>query len=224
MKKTLKIVLVAVLLVAVAFSLSACGKKEESENKANGNGTQSSQDNNTQVSTDESFSRGEWNGNQYVNNFAKIKFSLPTGWGKASDEEIAKIMEIGVEQLNQDQKELAELAKQTTVYGMVVNNPTTGENVSVLLEKPAVKITTDTYLETLKSQLQLVSSIKYEIGEASTTKIGNENYSVLSAKATVSDVTVGQNYYVKAEGDYIITIIVTTTADEQLNTILASFK
>ena len=211
MKKTLKIVLVAVILVAVAFSLSACGKKEESENKANKNGTQSSQDNNTQVSTDESFSRGEWNGNLYY-------------YVGYSTEEIAKIMEIGVEQLNQDQKELAELAKQTTVYGMVVNNPTTGENVSVLLEKPAVKITTDTYLETLKSQLQLVSSIKYEIGEASTTKIGNENYSVLSAKATVSDVTVGQNYYVKAEGDYIITIIVTTTADEQLNTILASFK
>ena len=115
MKKTLKIMLVIAMLSIVVICMTACGKKEENKNEvANENKT-----------TTVEVSRGTWNGNQYVNEFAKVKFNLPTGWEKYSDEQIAEMMNIGVEMLNEDQKKLAELAQDNALYGMVANNPST---------------------------------------------------------------------------------------------------
>ena len=164
-------------------------------------------------------SRGEWNGNQYVNEFANIKFNLPSGWSKYSDEQIAQVMNVGVELLNDDQKKLAELAQSMVIYGMVANDDTTKANVSVLLEKPTMKITPESYATSLKQQLEAVSSIQYKVNETAT-----EEYTALTSTASVSGVEIGQSYYIRAEGDYIITIIVTTTGEGQLDTILKCFE
>ena len=161
MKKTLKTMLVIAMLSIVIISMTACGKKEENnvDNKKEENRAESINEtnkNNTavvennQTTTDDNnttgnetkttdISRGEWNGNQYVNEFANIKFNLPSGWSKYSDEQIAQVMNVGVELLNDDQKKLAELAQSMVIYGMVANDDTTKANVSVLLEKPTMK-------------------------------------------------------------------------------------
>ena len=157
MKKTLKTILVIAMLSIVIISMTACGKKEENnvDNKTEENRAESINEtnkNNTavvennQTTTDDNnttgnetkttdISRGEWNGNQYVNEFANIKFNLPSGWSKYSDEQIAQVMNVGVELLNDDQKKLAELAQSMVIYGMVANDDTTKANVSVILEK-----------------------------------------------------------------------------------------
>lgn len=246
MKKTLKTILVIAMLSIVIISMTACGKKEENnvDNKKEGNRAESINEtnkNNTEVvennqtTTDDNsttgnetkttdISRGEWNGNQYVNEFANIKFNLPSGWSKYSDEQIAQVMNVGVELLNEDQKKLAELAQSMVIYGMVANDDTTKANVSVLLEKPTMKITPESYATSLKQQLEAVSSIQYKVNETATAKVGSEEYTALTSTASVSGVEIGQSYYIRAEGDYIITIIVTTTGEGQLDTILKCFE
>lgn len=246
MKKTLKTILVIAMLSIVIISMTACGKKEENnvDNKKEENRAESINEtnkNNTavvennQTTTDDNnttgnetkttdISRGEWNGNQYVNEFANIKFNLPSGWSKYSDEQIAQVMNVGVELLNDDQKKLAELAQSMVIYGMVANDDTTKANVSVLLEKPAIKITPESYATSLKQQLEAVSSIQYKVNEIATAKVGSEEYTALTSTASVSGVEIGQSYYIRAEGDYIITIIVTTTGEGQLDTILKCFE
>ena len=116
MKKTLKTMLVIAMLSIVIISMTACGKKEENnvDNKKEENRAESINEtnkNNTavvennQTTTDDNnttgnetkttdISRGEWNGNQYVNEFANIKFNLPSGWSKYSDEQIAQVMNV----------------------------------------------------------------------------------------------------------------------------------
>ena len=246
MKKTLKTVLVIAMLSIVIISMTACGKKEENNvdskkeenraesiNETNKNNTAVVENN--QTTTDDNnttgnetkttdISRGEWNGNQYVNEFANIKFNLPSGWSKYSDEQIAQVMNVGVELLNDDQKKLAELAQSMVIYGMVANDDTTKANVSVILEKPAIKITPESYATNLKQQLEAVSSIQYKVNEIATAKVGAEEYISLTSTASVSGVEIGQSYYIRAEGDYIITIIVTTTGEGQLDTILKCFE
>lgn len=246
MKKTLKTILVIAMLSIVIISMTACGKKEENnvDNKKEENRAESINEtnkNNTavvennQTTTDDNnttgnetkttdISRGEWNGNQYVNEFANIKFNLPSGWSKYSDEQIAQVMNVGVELLNDDQKKLAELAQSMVIYGMVANDDTTKANVSVLLEKPTMKITPESYATSLKQQLEAVSSIQYKVNETATAKVGSEEYTLLTSTASVSGVEIGQSYYIRAEGDYIITIIVTTTGEGQLDTILKCFE
>lgn len=246
MKKTLKTILVIAMLSIVIISMTACGKKEENnvDNKKEENRAESINEtnkNNTavvennQTTTDDNnttgnetkttdISRGEWNGNQYVNEFANIKFNLPSGWSKYSDEQIAQVMNVGVELLNDDQKKLAELAQSMVIYGMVANDDTTKANVSVILEKPAIKITPESYATSLKQQLEAVSSIQYKVNEIATAKVGSEEYTALTSTASVSGVEIGQSYYIRAEGDYIITIIVTTTGEGQLDTILKCFE
>lgn len=246
MKKALKTMLVIAMLSIVIISMTACGKKEEknidnkkeenraeSINETNKNNTEVVENN--QTTTDDNsttgnetkttdISRGEWNGNQYVNEFANIKFNLPSGWSKYSDEQIAQVMNVGVELLNDDQKKLAELAQSMVIYGMVANDDTTKANVSVILEKPAIKITPESYATSLKQQLEAVSSIQYKVNETATAKVGSEEYTALTSTASVSGVEIGQSYYIRAEGDYIITIIVTTTEEGQLDTILKCFE
>ena len=133
-------------------------------------------------------------------------------------------MNVGVELLNDDQKKLAELAQSMVIYGMVANDDTTKANVSVLLEKPTMKITPESYATSLKQQLEAVSSIQYKVNETATAKVGSEEYTALTSTASVSGVEIGQSYYIRAEGDYIITIIVTTTGEGQLDTILKCFE
>ncbi len=52
------------------------------------------------------FSTGEWYGNVYTNDFIGIKYELPQGWEKYGDEEIAEIMNLGKEFLNDNQKNM----------------------------------------------------------------------------------------------------------------------
>lgn len=216
MKKTLKTLLVLAILCVLTITLVGCGN-DEGENKQNAA-------NKENEGTTVGISRGEWQDNKYVNDFAGIKFNLPEGWEKYSDEQIAQMMNIGIEALNEDQQKLAELAQQNGVYGMVVNNPATGANVMVLIEKPILKVTPQNYLESLKQQLELVEVMNYEIGDVYTKKIGSTEYYGIDAEASISGIPMGQNYFSKAVGDYIVSILVTTTGDGQLQEIINCFE
>lgn len=213
MKKAIKNIALMACVVAMLFTLSGCGKEEGSKEEKK------------QEEQKTEFSMGKWEDNVYTNDFLGIKFNLPEGWKAATDEEIAKMMNVGKELLNDDQKALAELAEKSGVYYMSVNDPSTGNNIIVLTEKTAVNVNTDYYINQLKTQLTSVSSIKYQIGETSKATVAGREYDTLTATASMYGYTTTQRYYVYKIDKYFVGIIVTSnTGESAIDEMMNSFE
>lgn len=220
MKKVLKSMLAIVLTASMLFVLSGCGNKEE-EKTTNDNGkTNVGQENKTVE-----FSMGSWSDNVYSNDFLGLKFKLPNGWKYSSDEEIAEMMNLGAELLNDEQKAAAEVSKLNSAYYMVANDPNTGDNISIISEKPAMEVTTEFYINQLKTQLQNVNTINYEIGETSKETVAGKECDTLTVDASMSGVKMTQRYYIYKVDKYVICIISTSTSGEQkINDIMKNFE
>ena len=202
MKKMLKYTAIIVCLVLVALVLTGCGT-EDIKNKVETIINEEKE----AAEEEKVFERGKWEDNVYKNEFANITFKLPEGWTYSSDEEIAEMMNIGVEALNDNQQAMSKLAEQTSVYDMVSNDPNTGASVMVMFEKPLMKVSTDFYIDKLKTGLEEVDSIDYTIGDVTTESIAGEEYTVLTT--TVPAYNMVQKYYIKTEGNYFIDVLVT---------------
>lgn len=214
MKKAIRNIALMACAVIMLFTLSGCGKEENNNNEANEPEEQKTQ-----------FSMGKWEDNVYTNDFLGLKFNLPEGWKAASDEEIAEMMNVGKELLNDDQKALVELSEKSGVYYMSVNDPSTGNNVIVLTEKTAVDVNTDYYINQLKTQLTSVNSIKYTIGETSKATVAGREYDTLTATASMYGYTTTQRYYVYKLDRYFVGIIVTSnTGESSIDEIMNNFE
>lgn len=220
MKKVLKSMLAIGLTASMLFVLSGCGNKEEEKTTNDNEKTNVEQENKTVE-----FSMGSWSDNVYSNDFLGLKFKLPKGWKYSSDEEIAEMMNLGAELLNDEQKAAAEISKLNNAYYMVANDPNTGDNISIISEKPAMEVTTEFYINQLKTQLQNVNTINYEIGETSKETVAGKECDTLTVDASMSGVKMTQRYYIYKVDKYVICIISTSTSGEQkINDIMKNFE
>ena len=239
MKKAIKIALIILLIASMLFVLTGCGKEEKvstnegaAENKeivleeeVLSADTETLSEDTEKEETKTEISMGKWIGDTYKNEFLGIEFVLPQGWERVTDEEIAAMMNIGAEMLNDDQKIGAELAKLTSAYYMSVKNPNTGDNLTILTEKPTMNVTEEFYLNQLKTQLEAVESMNYEIGEISKENVSGKEFKSVIATASVSGIEVGQKYFVRKMDKYFVCIIVTSTSGANtIDTIMRSFK
>lgn len=214
MKNKLKTFLSFAIAGTMLFTLTGCGEKEEEKdtNKAGENNdfitnqVQTSTDNNSKIDL------GKWENNIYSNGFLDLKINLPEGWKIATDEELAKMMNIGSEIVANENEYLAEVAKLTGVYYASANNPSTGDNLLVFSEKPLRDASIDEYIEATKTNLQAMSSMKYTIKGTDTETIGNRTYNTLTVE--VKDAGITQRYYLYKQGQYFIGIIVTSVSGE----------
>lgn len=220
MKKVLKSMLAIVLTASMLFILSGCGNKEEEKATNDNEKTNVEQENKTVE-----FSMGSWSDNVYSNDFLGLKFKLPNGWKYSSDEEIAEMMNLGTELLNDEQKAAAEISKLNNAYYMVANDPNTGDNISIISEKPAMEVTTEFYINQLKTQLQNVNTINYEIGETSKETVAGKECDTLTVDASMSGVKMTQRYYIYKVDKYVVCIISTSTSgEEKINEIMKNFE
>ena len=227
MKKVIKNTLLIILVASMLFLLVGCGGKDiTTTNEAEKNESKDiTTTNEEEKNESKEFSMGEWKNNVYTNDFLGLKFNLPEGWSYSSDEEIAKMMDLGVDLLNDEQKMESEVAKLTSVYYMVANDPNTGNSVVLLSEKPLIDLTVDSYLNQLKNQLTSVDSINYEMGEEGKETIANKEFATLTATATMNNVKMIQKYYVYKLDKYFVSIIATsTTQDTGINEIIRNFE
>lgn len=217
MKKMLKGISIILIIASTVILLTGCGKEKEETPKTTPN-EEVNVENNVEEQKDnstEEFSMGKWNNGVYENKFLGLKFKLPDGWTYSSDEEIAKTMNVGKELLNDDQKAAAEIANLTSVYYIMANNPNTGDNISIMTEKPLMEATTEYYLSQLKSQLSSVESIKYEFGEVTKEKVANMEFDVLTATAKMNGIKLTQKYYIHKMDKYFLDIIVTDISGKE---------
>lgn len=186
--------------------------------------TNTNKDTTTETSkTEKELSMGSWNESVYTNDFLNLKYTLPAGWISYSNEEIATLMNISSDLAYGEKDFLKEIAKLTSVYYLFTQNTTNNNNVSVLTEKPLVDVTVEYYIDQLKTQLAAMTTIKYEIGETSTIKIGDKDVTVLSV--TAPEYNLLQKYFVYKVDKYFVGIVATsTTGEDGINEIINCFE
>lgn len=221
MKKTTKILLSIVLIIVLAGgAIFLFSNKEDEKDKEKNNNT----NNETAAveSKEKQISMGEWNDNVYTNDFLDLKFTQPEGWTHYSKEEIAEMMNLGKELLNDDQKASAKLAELTSAYYMVASNPKTGSNISVISDKQTAEVTVEHYINELKTQLSKVESMTYEIGETSKETVAGKKCDTLTTTVPAYGIT--QKYYVYKMDKYFVGIIVTSTGSDSLDDMIKCFE
>ncbi len=121
MKKILKISAIFLLCACLIVAIAGCGKKEETKSETNTEvadaKTDSVGDNKKEETAEKTkeFSLGSWDGKVYKNDFLGLQYNEPETWSHSSDEEIAKMMNVGKEMLNDDQKATFEASKPNNV-------------------------------------------------------------------------------------------------------------
>lgn len=209
MKKTIKILAIIASLMLVLVLLTGCGNNTT---------------NNVGTSAKEQISRGVIDPNNvYTSEYADITFKLPEGWVYSTDEQIAALMNVGVESLSEDGDRLAKILEQTALYDMVANDQTKGTSVMVMFEKALLNVNEEYYLNNVKKGLE-TSGMGYEFSsEIITETVGGNEYKVLTA--TVPTYNMVQKYYVVKKGDYFVDILVTYVEGlEDINNILVNFQ
>lgn len=212
MKKTIKGLLILLLIGSMIFVLTGCGDKESVEKADKEEVVEQKQETNVeQEEQTVEFSMGEWNDNTYTNDFLGLKFNLPQGWTYSSDEEL--------EQSNKQMKE------QNGVYYVSAIDSSTGNNINIFSEKIATDVTIESYMNELKTQLSALESITYEIGETSKEKISGKECQTLEMVATISGIEVIQKYFTYQVDEYIVSIITTSvTGEDAIDQIMKSFE
>lgn len=209
MKIRIPVVVLIPIIIVIAVLCTRCAKKDNEVKEEN-------------AQKIETVSRGEWNENQYNNDFIKLKFNLQNGWNKYSDEELAKLMNIEEEKLHRGATEIAELAEKQPVHVMVVNDPSTGAKVMIMLEKVTSEINEERYVNKLKRQLEADKTMNNEVSKIYTEMISNIEYKAL--KVEMYDYNTEQIYYIRKQGEYIINIVITTAQEGQQEQILKYFE
>lgn len=214
MKKTIKILAIAISLILVLVALTGCG-----------NDTANNTENNDGKTAKEAIARGVIDENNvYKSEYAGITFKLPEGFKYATDEEIAEMMNIGAEVLSEHRDNVAEIIDQTGLYDMVAQDENYGTSVMVMFEKATLNVGVDFYLSNVKKGLEEVTEMGYQVSDDLTTEtVGGKEYKVLTA--TIPEMGLTQKYYVQKKDGYFIDILV-TYFDEyvDLNTLLANFQ
>ena len=209
----MKKILAMLLVLLMAVGMVACG---------NGTGGTSQQPENT------NFVRGEWTDNLYVNEFLNLKFTLPEGWNKASDEEIAEMMGLATEFAAGDSSYSTAYNDAKNVYDMVAQDTTNGTNIIVMAENLALSVggtsyDEKAYADTVSQQLAAQENLDYTFAEEpSEISIDGETYLIL--KATLYDGQMCQNYLMRRVGKYMETIVITFPVEVEFDSVLAQFN
>lgn len=205
MKNKLKSLLCVVLAGVMLITLAGCGKKEE-EKKEEENKT---------------IELGKWEGDVYTNKDLDLNFTLPAGWKVATDRELAKLMQLGEDILEEEGKYISEVAKLTSVYYLSATEKTTGNNIIIMSEKSTLSL--DKYINTVKEQLKTVEQFAYEVQDEGTEKVGTKTFSTMTVRETSYGIS--QKYYIRQEGNVYLTILMTSiSGDATFNKLVESFR
>lgn len=176
------------------------------------------------------FSRGSASDNTYTSAYSGLTFTLPgEDWQFASEEEMAAMMDVSVDLLNNVGIETSEEeVSAVTIYDMVARDPYSGTNVIILYENLALTqggLAYDAkhYIEASNEVLQQTGMYDTfsEIGE---TSINGEVYITQNIKGDISGLASDQYYFVRRIDDYMLTVIISLFGDQyDIDSIMGNF-
>lgn len=157
------------------------------------------------------FEHGVTEGDTYTNKSIDLKFTKPSGWTFKTDEEIAKLMNISVDEYMKS-SELLDSDKLAQAIEFFAADNSTGNNVNMSIEKVSKSLSMDKYIESFKKQInsQLTSSMTVNFNEGqSEVDLGGNKYTHLSSVVKASGIEMHQHYYLRKVGNYIVAITAT---------------
>lgn len=226
MKKVLVIILVMVCITALLFG---CAKNTEDSWLSESTGTTKLQEaiSPSPASTivPQNVSIAKWEGNTFVSEWAEFSIPMPSGWYKASDEEIKEIYSIGTDIISGlGAQELADLENANYVYPMMIMKYTPGiyfdginTNIIVFYEKLLppnnVLVGGKSYLEITKKQY-IDLNIGYEINEdIIDIKVAGAKFFTMTAE--LKEAGMKQIFLCRKHDNFIIGIIITAGIENQ---------
>ena len=217
MKKILSLLLAILMLVA----LVSCVKKTDGEQ-----GTEST----TTVATTAKpeLSRGKIEGDAYKNNYLGFEFTKPDSWVYSTDEEIAQMLNLTVDNILGDKFKEA-LENNPAIYDMMVVDSVTRTNINVVYENLkksfASNITEEQYVDALKQQMAGVSGMTVTFPDKlETAKLGETEFKKCVCTTVSGGVTMTQVYYLRNVDGYMACVIVTIVKGYTVADIEAMFK
>ena len=196
MKKRLALLLSAMM----AFALVACGE----------------------IAKADEFVRGSWEGNVYTNDSIGLAVTVPESWAVASDEDLAVMMGIAIEQSNSQMQISEEILKAQACYDMVAADPYGSSSILITAENMALTVggtsyDEEAYADALANQLLMVD---FTIGEESAVTIGKRDYHVL--RTIDPENGMSQDYLITKIGSRMISVVLTYSPEENdLDSMLA---
>ena len=153
---------------------------------------------------------GQWEDNVFTNDWYDIKVTIPDGYQVLGTEEVEELLGAGQKVIVNDGLVTEEEIKKTegnTIYDFYVFDANGTSSLALGYEKLPSSYSEEKYLEIVKSNLESLDTISYEIGEFEKATIGKHEYMKLSA--SLYGGMVSQEYYVHRQGGYMGFLIVT---------------
>lgn len=173
-------------------------------------------------------SRGTIEGDVYTSEYLGISFTKPESWVYSTDEEIAAMVNLGVDMvLGENFKEALE--NNPTIYDMMAVDIITRSSINVGFENLsktfATNITVEQYVQALKAQVANVSGMTVTFPESiETVKLGETEFTKVDCTVTVQGVSMKQVYYLKKVDKFMSFIIVTIPSGYTTEQIEAMFQ
>lgn len=213
MKKVISLLLCAVMLVSFVGCAANNATGDNSTDKGN----------NTKVE----LSRGKIEGDVYKSEYLGLEFTKPSSWVYSTDEEIAASMNLGADMLGDKFKEAVE--KNPSVYDMMVVDSLTRTNINISYENLAksmsTNITEEQYIDAVKKQFASITSMSVKFSDkVEKVKLGEQEYTKITATTTASGVSMTQVYYVRKIDKYMSLVIATIVSGYTASDIEAMFK
>lgn len=160
--------------------------------------------------------RGTVTDNVYTSEYNGLSFTIPSDWYFYSDAEIAETMGLGLDILSDDIAFNEALASLASVYDVMAQG-SDGSNLNISYENLTVTGGTgydeEAYLDVVRNQLAMLSSITYTVEEGyKTVSLSGETFVCLSVQASSNGLTMAQNYYVRRIDNYMCLVVITSLA------------
>ncbi len=206
--------LCSVLVLIITLSLCGCGNLFKLVNDI-----YELQETLEEQQKEEKVGRGRWDGDRYINDFAELTFTLDDGWRVKSDEDIAEMVGMTLDMIYDENGEiLGEYIEKSSVYDtMVTQDKTVGDNFSdnmiVVYEFAGFlgsgSDVEKTYAQKVIKGLESNYNQNLTFSEIVAVEIGGNTYYSFVCVGQVGDVGYAQQYAIRKEGKYMVSVIAT---------------
>lgn len=199
MKKRLTVILALTLVLCTVLPLASCG-----------------------LVSAKKFERGSHTNTVYTNESLNLTFTLPAGMHFYSDKELADILNMTAEQMNDP--DLLDKVDSGEVYEFMAVDNSNGSNIVMCVERVPASMGVPAYIEATKKSLaeqggtQIV--LEDKTGEA---KLGGSTFTTVTGTSKVSGITMNQYYYFCKMGTTMVSFIFTDVTNKGAAWIEAQF-
>ena len=181
---------------------------------------------------DTPFSPGTFDDVGYVSEWLGLSFTPTDVMEMSSEDELAALMSSDDDAYYTDEatgEQKLDYDKLSTVYEMLATDTETEGSVLIMAQCADEGMTVESYIETIKSQLDEQLSLEEELGQASYSeltekKLAGRTYTVFEYTLESYGITLGQTMYIQKIGDRMANICFTYGDDAELDSFLECFS